>query len=97
MFLVGPFTLTLDPSHTCLTLDCGPFPPLPHVIESLSGTFAHRPEDGSRIPLEENCMHCLKKQLGGRYLYPVHRLDRATSGVLVRGLKRQEGRMVYKN
>ena len=31
----------------------------------------------------------LKRQLGGTYLYPVHRLDRPTSGVLVFGKTRE--------
>jgi 23S rRNA-/tRNA-specific pseudouridylate synthase len=39
------------------------------------------------LPPFVNC-HCLlqyllKHQLGGQWLYPVHRLDRATSGVVL--------------
>ncbi|GAX82821.1 hypothetical protein CEUSTIGMA_g10247.t1 [Chlamydomonas eustigma] len=52
-------------------------------IEKPSGFHVHQPEDGFPIPQEENAMKILKRQLGGTYLYPVHRLDRPTSGVVV--------------
>ena len=45
-----------------------------------TGLHVHQPEDGFPIPLEENAMKLLKRQLGGTYLYPIHRLDRPTSG-----------------
>ena len=45
-----------------------------------AGFHVHQPEDGFPIPREENAMMLLKRQLGGMYLYPVHRLDRPTSG-----------------
>eukprot|EP00798_Chlamydomonas_sp_ICE-L_P007051 gene7051-146_t len=59
------------------------------AIDKPAGIFAHRPEGGFPIPIEENGMHCLAKQLGGAYLYPGHRIDRATSGVLVYLLSRE--------
>lgn len=51
-----------------------------------AGFFVHPLEDGYPIPASENCLRLLKEQLGGTYLYPVHRLDRATSGVVLYAL-----------
>lgn len=43
----------------------------------------HPPEDvRHRIRDEDNCLKVLRRQTG-KYLYPVHRLDRPTSGVLL--------------
>jgi len=56
------------------------------AIDKPAGFYVHPPEDPShRIPRNTNCLAILRDQLG-RYLYPIHRLDRATSGVLVFGL-----------
>lgn len=53
------------------------------AVEKPAGFHVHPPEDPShRISRNQNCLFLLGKQLG-RYLYPVHRLDRATSGVLL--------------
>lgn len=59
------------------------------AIDKPSGLYVHPPEDGYHIPDEENTLVLLKRQLGGRYLYPLHRLDRPTSGVLLFGLTRE--------
>jgi tRNA pseudouridine65 synthase len=57
------------------------------VVDKPAGFHVHPPEDPRfSISPEVNCMALLRDQLGGRYVYPVHRLDRATSGVLVFGL-----------
>ncbi len=52
------------------------------AIHKPAGFHVHPPEDGSFIPDGINTLRLLKAQTG-RYLYPVHRLDRGTSGVLV--------------
>jgi tRNA pseudouridine65 synthase len=51
------------------------------VIDKPSGISVHRGWDGTR----DTAMHRLRDQLG-RWVYPVHRLDRATSGTLVMAL-----------
>lgn len=56
------------------------------VIDKPAGFHVHPPEDPSiRISRRENAMALLRDQLG-RYVYPVHRLDRATSGAVVYAL-----------
>ena len=60
----------------------------PHyvAIDKPAGFHVHPPEDKAhRISKSVNCLALLRDQLG-TYLYPVHRLDRATSGVLIFGL-----------
>lgn len=53
------------------------------AIDKPSGFHVHPPEDQRfKIPKNRNCLSLLRDQLGGTYLYPVHRLDGATSGVL---------------
>jgi len=53
------------------------------AVDKPAGFHVHPPEDASiRISPNTNSLLLLKRQLG-KYLYPVHRLDRATSGVLV--------------
>jgi len=42
-------------------------------------------------PAEENCQRLLRRQLG-RWVWPVHRLDRATSGVQLFALSAEEAR-----
>lgn len=57
------------------------------AIEKPAGFHVHPPEDSNHtISPSVNCLHILRNQLG-KYLYPVHRLDRATSGVLLFGLE----------
>jgi len=59
------------------------------AIEKPAGFHVHPPENSMhRIPMGLNCLQVLKKQLN-QFLYPVHRLDRATSGVLVFALSPQ--------
>jgi tRNA pseudouridine65 synthase len=51
------------------------------------GIHVHPPEfEGIRIRRSQNGLALLRDQIG-RYLYPVHRLDAATSGVLVYALQ----------
>ena len=53
------------------------------AIDKPAGFYVHPPEDGAhRISRNTNCLFLLRKQIE-KYLYPVHRLDRATSGVLL--------------
>jgi tRNA pseudouridine65 synthase len=57
------------------------------AIHKPGGMHVHPPEDSRlKIPRSKNCLFNLRKQIG-IYLYPVHRLDAATSGVLLFGLK----------
>jgi tRNA pseudouridine65 synthase len=52
------------------------------AVDKPYGIHVHPPEDEShRIPKNQNGLALLRDQLG-RYVYPVHRLDRSTSGVL---------------
>lgn len=56
------------------------------AIDKPSGFFVHPPEDQRfKISRSRNCLFLLKKQIN-QFLYPVHRLDRATSGVLLYAL-----------
>ncbi|MBP7866309.1 MAG: pseudouridylate synthase [Acidobacteria bacterium] len=52
------------------------------AVHKPAGFHVHPPESGHLIPDGANCLKLLRKQ-ADRYLYPVHRLDRATSGVLL--------------
>jgi tRNA pseudouridine65 synthase len=53
------------------------------VVDKPAGFHVHPPEDQRhRISKQQNTVYLLRKQTG-RYVYPVHRLDRATSGVLL--------------
>lgn len=59
------------------------------AIDKPAGFHVHPPEDPSyRISNQTNCLWILKNQLN-TYLYPVHRLDRATSGVLLFALQKE--------
>ena len=49
------------------------------AVHKPSGLFVHRTE---LAPREPSCMPALRNQIG-RWVYPVHRLDRGTSGVLL--------------
>ncbi len=62
------------------------------AIEKPPGFHVHPPEDSNHpISNHFNCLHLLRNQIS-QYLYPVHRLDRATSGVLLFGLKSDSAR-----
>ena len=50
------------------------------AIDKPAGLQVHPPEGG--VGPIQNALHLLKKQTG-KWLYPIHRLDRATSGVLL--------------
>jgi tRNA pseudouridine65 synthase len=53
------------------------------AVQKPAGMHVHPPEDARhRIADDQNCLKVLKTQLQ-RWVFPVHRLDRATSGVLV--------------
>lgn len=57
----------------------------PHLIaiDKPAGFQVHQPEDTRhRVSKQFDCLHLLRNQIE-QYLYPVHRLDRATSGVLI--------------
>lgn len=76
-------------------------PPIPITYSSpLKTSCLQRAQHACCRPCAVRCHKCpspctashqclqflLKRQLGGKYLYPVHRLDRATSGVVVYAL-----------
>lgn len=53
------------------------------AVQKPAGMHVHPPEDAThRVPDAEVCLNVVSRQLG-RHLYPVHRLDRATSGILI--------------
>lgn len=53
------------------------------AIDKPAGFQVHPPENPQhKISNQVNCLRLLNKQLN-RFLYPVHRIDRATSGVLL--------------
>src|SRR6478609_899000 len=67
------------------------------AIDKPSGFHVHPPEDTAhRVSRNVNCLFLLRKQLD-TYLYPVHRLDRATSGVLVFALQSDTARELARN
>lgn len=56
------------------------------AVDKPSGFFVHPPEDPTlRVSPKSVCMNVLRDQLG-QYVYPIHRIDRATSGVVLFGL-----------
>jgi tRNA pseudouridine65 synthase len=59
------------------------------AVNKPSGLLVHRSEIDRRET--ENAMKTLRGQLG-RWVYPVHRLDKATSGVLLFALDRETAR-----
>jgi len=64
------------------------------AIDKPAGFHVHPPENPAHgISRAFNCLALLRKQLD-IYLYPVHRLDRATSGVLVFALQSETARAV---
>lgn len=53
------------------------------AIDKPPGFQVHTPEDPKhRVSDRKNCMKLLRNQLG-KYVYPVHRLDGATSGIVL--------------
>jgi len=57
------------------------------AVDKPAGFQVHPPENSMHsISAATNCLAILSRQLG-QYLYPVHRLDRATSGVLIFALR----------
>lgn len=57
------------------------------AVDKPAGFQVHPPEGGKhRVSSQQNCLAILSRQLG-RYVYPIHRLDRATSGVLLFALE----------
>lgn len=53
------------------------------AIDKPAGFYVHPPEDGTyRISKIWNCQATLRDQLG-HYVYPLHRLDRPTAGVVL--------------
>src|SRR4051812_22120700 len=53
------------------------------AINKPAGFHVHRPEqNGDKVPRHKIILHQLRNQVGQK-LYPVHRLDVATSGVLL--------------
>lgn len=61
------------------------------AVDKPSGMFVHPPQDGRRVSRDRVCMYVLRDQIG-QYLYPVHRLDVATSGVLLFALSKENAR-----
>ncbi len=58
------------------------------AIDKPPGFHVHQPEfPRRRVPKEVTCLPNLRRQLG-TYLYPVHRIDVATEGVLVFALSK---------
>jgi len=59
------------------------------AVQKPAGMHVHPPEDPRhRISSEQNLLKLLSAQLG-RYVYPIHRLDRSTSGVLLLALNHE--------
>jgi tRNA pseudouridine65 synthase len=59
------------------------------AIEKPAGFHVHQPEDSRRrVPRELTCLPNLRAQIEN-YLYPVHRLDVGTDGVLVFALNKE--------
>ena len=77
-----------------------PFPTLPILfrdahfvaVSKPSGMLVHRSDD---TPDTVVAMKCVREQVGG-YVYPVQRLDRGTSGVLVFGLSSKDAGRLQK-
>ena len=66
------------------------------AIEKPSGFYVHPPEESiHKIRKNLSCLHSLRDQINS-YLYPVHRIDRATSGVLIFALDSQTAHSLCK-
>lgn len=62
------------------------------VINKPSGLLVHKSEVDKYET--QNAMHLLRDQLGGQWVYTVHRIDKPTSGVLVFALDQDTARMM---
>lgn len=66
------------------------------VVDKPSGMHVHQPEDRRRrVEKEKTLLYCLRQQVD-QYLYPVHRLDVGTSGVLVFALNKETASVLGK-
>lgn len=63
------------------------------AIHKPSGFHVHPPEDGYPVPRENICLY-LVRDLLGQHVYPVHRLDAGTSGVLIFALSSMAAREI---
>ena len=64
------------------------------AVDKPAGFQVHPPEDPRhQVSKQRNCLHLLRNQLG-TYVFPVHRLDRATSGVLLFALNAETARLL---
>jgi len=64
------------------------------AIDKPPGMFVHPTEDPRNYsPIEKTCLGIVKNQIG-KYLYPVHRIDRPTSGVVVFALSSEAARFL---
>ena len=59
------------------------------VVDKPGGFHVHQPEDRRRRVEKEKTMLYVVREQVGQYLYPVHRLDVATSGILIFALKKE--------
>jgi tRNA pseudouridine65 synthase len=59
------------------------------VVDKPSGYHVHQPEMKRRRVPKEQTMLYLVRELVGEYLYPIHRLDVGTSGVLIFALNKE--------
>lgn len=63
------------------------------AIDKPPAFHVHPPESDRRVPRRLICLSLLRDQVG-RYVYPVHRLDVATSGVLLWALNQDTARLL---
>ncbi len=62
------------------------------AIDKPAGYHVHPPESGAeKVPRHKIILHQLRQQLG-KFVYPLHRLDVATSGILVFALNPETAR-----
>jgi tRNA pseudouridine65 synthase len=67
------------------------------AIDKPAGFHVHPPEDRSfKVPRDRIVLHQLRDQIGQR-LFPVHRIDVSTSGVLLFALDSRAARVVCEN
>ncbi len=60
------------------------------VIDKPEGFYVHPPESGVyKVPKSKIILHQLRDQIG-QYVYPIHRLDVATSGILLFALTKEK-------
>lgn len=61
------------------------------VVDKPSGLLVHPSAEASD---RETCLSVLRRQIG-EFVYPLHRLDRGTSGLLMFGLDRETARLMH--